>query len=172
MQKPGKYCFDMQFDYEIPAEEYGAAQVMYFHGSRRGLVRKALGWAFVGLLFVLTALFRFSDFGPLLLLLTGLWFIHIAIAYLFPMRQIRRVYSKTGLAGKTYHAEVDEHGLSVTGNACSWRALWTETSVKRENKRVFLFAGKETLFTFGKQYLTEEQQNELRRLAALPGFRR
>jgi hypothetical protein len=160
----------MQFDYEIPAYEYGSAQVMYYHGSHRRLIKKAIGWGLAGLLFVLTALFRFADFGPFLLLLTGLWFIYIAIVYLFPMRQIRRYYSKTGLAGKTYHAEADESGFSVTGNSCSWRALWTETSVKRENKRVFLFVAKETLFIFGKQYLTEEQQNELRRLAA-PIFR-
>jgi hypothetical protein len=50
---------------------------------------------------------------------------------------------------------------------CSWRVLWAEARLKGEDKCVFMFSGKGTIFIFGKKYLTDEQQKEIRRLAAL-----
>jgi hypothetical protein len=49
------------------------------------------------------------------------------------------------LAGKAYHAELDESGFSVIGDVCSWRVLWTEARLKGEDKRVFMFGVSEVL---------------------------
>jgi hypothetical protein len=159
----------MQFDYEIPVEEYAAAQVLYYKACTKGqLVKQAFGWVLCGLFFVLTAAFRWAaDWPPILLLLTGVWFIYGGIRMLFPTRHYRRYYPQSGLAGKRYHAELDENGFSVSGDACSWRVLWTEALLKGEDKRVFMFSGKGTVFIFGKKYLTEDQQNAIRQLAAV-----
>jgi hypothetical protein len=86
---------------------------------------------------------------------------------LFPTRHYRRYYPQSGLAGKKYHAELDETGFSVSGDGCSWRVPWTDALLKGEDDRVFMFSGKGTIFIFGKQYLTEGQQTEVRQLAAV-----
>ena len=113
----------MQFDYEIPAAEYAAALMLYYRANGKGrLFKRALGWVLLGLFFVLIAVSRWVvDWGPILLLLTGTWLIYGGIASLFPTRYYRRVYPESGLVGKKYHAELDENGFSVTGDACSWR---------------------------------------------------
>lgn len=159
----------MQFHYEIPVDEYAAAQMLYYTVNRKSkLVKRALGWVLLGLFFFLIALFRSAEWGPILLLLTGAWFIYGGIASLFPTRYYRRAYPNSGLAGKNYHAELDENGFSVTGDSCSWRVLWSEARRKGEDKRVFMFAAKDRIFIFGKKYLTDEQQKDIRRFAALP----
>jgi hypothetical protein len=160
----------MQFDYEIPSEEYAAAQVLYYraHAKRRP-VKRALGWVLLGLFLVLIAIFRWvADWGSICLLLTGVWFIYAGIASLFPTRYYRRTYPESGLAGKNYHAELNENGFSVSGDSCSWRVPWSETRLKGEDNRVFMFSGKSTIFIFGKKYLTDEQQREIRQFAAMP----
>jgi len=98
----------MQFDYEIPIEEYAAAQVLYYKACAKGQVLKpALGWVVLGMFFVLIAAFRrAADWPPILLLLTGAWFIYGGIRMLFPTRHYRRHYPQSGLAGKKYHAEL------------------------------------------------------------------
>ena len=115
----------MNFDYEIPVEEYAAAQVLYSKACGKGQVLKqAIGWVLLGLFFVLIAVFRWAaDWAPILLLLTGVWFIYGGIRMLFPTRHYRRYYPQSGLAGKKYHAELDENGFSVSGDACSWRSF-------------------------------------------------
>jgi len=160
----------MQFDYEIPANEYAAAQMLYYRAYGKGrFLKRALGWVLLGLFFVLIAVSRWVvDWEPILLLLTGTWFIYGGIVSLFPTRYYRRAYPESGLAGKKYHAELDENGFSVTGDSCSWRVLWTEVSLKGENKCVFMFSAKSTIFIFGKQYLTDEQQKDIRQFAAMP----
>jgi hypothetical protein len=40
-------------------------------------------------------------------------------------------------------------------------------AVSGEDKRVFMFSGKGTVFIFGKKYLTEDQQKAIRQLAAV-----
>jgi hypothetical protein len=40
---------------------------------------------------------------------------------------------------------------------------WSEVHLKGENKRVFMFYAKGTIFIFGKKYLTDEQQRDIRR---------
>jgi hypothetical protein len=159
----------MQFDYEIPVEEYAAAQALYYKACANGKVLKqALGWVVLGSFFVLVAAFKWAADWPLVLLfLTGGWFIYGGIRMLFPTRHYRRYYPQSGLAGKKYHAELDETGFSVSGDGCSWRVLWTDALLKGEDDRVFMFSGKGTIFIFGKQYLTEEQQKAVRQLAAV-----
>jgi hypothetical protein len=159
----------MQFDYEIPVEEYAAAQALYYKACTKGqVVKQALGWVLLGLFFVLVAVFRWAaDWAPILLLLTGSWFIYSGFRMLFPTRHYRRYYPESGLAGKKYHAELDESGFSVSGDACSWRVLWAEARLKGEDKRVFMFCGKGTVFMFGKRYLTDQQQKEIRQFAAM-----
>jgi hypothetical protein len=98
---------------------------------------------------------------------TGVWFVYCGIANLFPTRHYRRYYPQSGLAGKKYHAELDENGFSVSGDACSWRVLWTEALLKGEDKHVFIFSGKGSIFIFGKKYLTDEQQKATRQFAAV-----
>jgi hypothetical protein len=160
----------MQFDYEIPVDEYAAGQVLYYRAYAKGrLVKRALGWVLLGLFFVFISAFRWVvDWGPILLLLTGTWFIYGGITSLFPTRYYRRAYPESGLAGKNYHTELDENGFSVTGDSCSWRVLWTEARLKGENKRVFMFNAKGTVFIFGKKYLTDDQQKDIREFAAMP----
>jgi hypothetical protein len=160
----------MQFDYEISANEYVAAQMLYYRAYAKGrILKRALGWTLLGLFFVLIAVSQWVvDWGPILLLLTGTWFIYGGIGSLFPTRYYRRAYPESGLAGKKYHAELDEHGFSVTGDSCSWRVLWTEVPLKGENKHVFMFSAKSTIFIFGKQYLTDELQKDIRQFAAMP----
>jgi hypothetical protein len=166
--KTGTISIKMQFDYEIPVEEYVSAQVLYYRAKGR-IVKRALDWVLLGLFFLLIAVFQWVvNWGPILLLLTGAWFVYRGIASLFPTRHHRRFYAESGLAGKKYHAELDEHGFSVSGDSCSWQMPWNEAQHKGEDKRVFMFRGKGTIFIFGKQYLTDEQQREIRQFAALP----
>jgi hypothetical protein len=159
----------MQFDYEIPVEEYAAAHVLYYKSCAKGQpVKRALSWVLLGLFFVLIAVLRWAaDWTPILLLVTGAWFIYGGIAMLFPARHYRKHYPESGLAGKTYHAELDEQGFYVSGDGCSWRVPWTEARLKGEDKVVFMFSGKGTIFIFGKKYLTNDQQTQIRQLAAM-----
>lgn len=73
-----------------------------------------------------------------------------------------------GAGWEEYHADLDNHGFSVRGDSCSWQVPWTEVQHKGEDDRVFMFSGKATIFMFGKEYLTDEQQREIRQFAALP----
>jgi hypothetical protein len=98
------------------------------------------------------------DWPQILLFLTGACFTYGGIVSLFPTRHYRRGYPKFGLAGKNYHVELDENGFSVSGDSCGWRVLGTEVQLKSEDKRVFMFSAKGTMFMFGKKYLTDEQQ--------------
>jgi hypothetical protein len=159
----------MQFDYEIPVEEYTAGQVLYYKACAKGrLVKRALSWVLLGLFSVFIAASRWVvDWAPILLLLTGALFIYWGIVSLFPRRHYRRHYPESGLAGTSYHAELDEHGFSVKGDGCSWRVLWTDVLFKGEDNRVLMLSGEGTIFVFGKKYLTDDQQKEIRRLAVM-----
>lgn len=160
----------MQFDYEITADEFAAAQVLHhtvYDKSR--LVKHSLFWLFLGLFFEFIAVARWTlDWAPILVVLTGAWFIGTGVSRLFPMRYFRRMYPESSFSNNVYHAELNEDGFSVSGDGCTWRVLWTEVSLKGENKRVFIFYAKGILFIFGKKYVADEQQKEMRRFAAMP----
>ncbi len=158
----------MQFEYEIPVEEYAAAQMLYYKALSKGqLVKRVFTYMVLGLFYVLIAIARWKpDWPPVLLLFTGVLFIYGGIATLFPAaRHYSRYYAQSDLAGKKYCAEMNESGFSVSGDGCSWRVLWTEALHKGEDNRVFIFCAKGTIFIFGKKYLTDEQQRTLRRFA-------
>jgi hypothetical protein len=158
----------MQFEYEIPVEEFAAAQVLYYKAWSKGkVVKRAFAYVVLGLFYVLIAIARWvPDWPPVLVLFTGVLFIYAGIATLFPARHYRRYYSQSDLAGKKYRAEIEESGFSVNGDGCSWRVLWTEALHKGEDNRVFTFCAKGTIFIFGKKYLTDEQQQTLHQFAA------
>lgn len=157
----------MQFEYEIPAEEYAAAQVLYYKTWSKGkVVKRACAYIVLGLFYVLIAIARWApDWPPILVLFTGVLFIYAGTATLFPRRHYRRYYSQSDLVGKKYRAEIDESGFSVNGDGCSWRVLWTEALHKGEDNCVFMFCAKGTIFIFGQKYLTGEQQQMLRQFA-------
>src|SRR6266702_7026329 len=158
----------MQFEYEIPVEEYAAAQVLYYQAWSKGkIVKRAFAYIVLGLFYLLIAIARWApDWPAVLVLFTGVLFIYTGIATLFPARHYRRYYPQSDLAGKKYRAEIDESGFSVNGDGCSWRVLWTEALHKGEDTSVFIFCAKGTIFIFGKKFLTDEQQQTLRQCAA------
>ena len=162
--KQRKILSYMQFNYEIPADEFVAAQIaLHTAKNKRRLIKRALGYMLLGMVFGLIALFRYPDLGPLLLLLVAAHFIFVGITNLFPQRYFRKAYPQSELAGKSYQADLDDKGFMVSGDSCSWRVAWSEVHLKGENKRVFMFYAKGTIFIFGKKYLTDEQQRDIRR---------
>jgi hypothetical protein len=86
----------MQFNYEIPVQEYAAGQVLYYKASIKGRgVKNAVIAALFGLLCILVAVFRrTSDWAPILLFLAGSGFIYGGIASLFPTRHYGKLYRK------------------------------------------------------------------------------
>jgi hypothetical protein len=90
----------MQFDYEIPVEEYVSAQVLHYKAYAKGRIVTALDSILIGLFFVAIAVFqRFVNWEPILLLLTGAWFVYRGFASLFLRRHYRRFYSESGMSG-------------------------------------------------------------------------
>jgi hypothetical protein len=73
--------------------------------------------------------------------------------------------SRTG--GKTFKADLSEEGFEVSGDECNWRVRWRGVRVKGENESVLVLYGANTVFIFGKKYLSHEQQQEFRKLAGL-----
>jgi len=159
----------MQFDYEIGLDEHSAAQMLYHKAcTKRQPFTEGLAWAFVGIICLSIAVFNWvADWVHLLILLTGVWFTYGAIAGLLVKRHYRKFYRASGLAGKRYQAELDGNGFSVRGDGCLWRVQWPDILFKGEDKRVFMFSAKGTLFIFGKKYVPVEQQQVIRQYAAL-----
>jgi hypothetical protein len=90
---------------------------------------------------------------------------------LFPSLNLKRAYRRSELAGKKFKADVGQDEFSVSGDEYSWRVKWTGVKVKGESEKVFLLSGP-VMFIFGKKYLTEDQQRELRTFAGLPSLDR
>ena len=160
----------MQFEYEVPVDEYVASLVLYFKlSARRKRIEYGVRWILQGAFFIFIALSaKLLSWAPVLLFATGAWWIYIGMANLVPMWHIRRGYQESDVAGQKYQADVNEEGFEVVGDLCSWRIRWAGVSLKGENERVFMLYSVGIIFMFGKKYLTDEQQHEFRRLAALP----
>jgi hypothetical protein len=165
-----KYHDIMQFEYEITADDYVAAQLLYHKliNARKRLPGAAV-WILSGVFLLLVAWNeRVPAFSHVLLLFIGVWWIYAGAMMFFPARHYRRFYPATGLAGEKFIADVTDEGLSVKGDAESWQFKWTAVRAKGESQRIFIFvirAG--TVFMFGKQYLSDDQQKELRSLSGL-----
>ena len=161
----------MEFEYEISADDYAAAAILYHNLS--GKRRSASEWIFSGAcLLIICLLERDRGLSPIVLGAIGVWWMWAGITRVFPGSYFRRPYlkhyQKLGLKGKKYRANVSQDGFKVVGENSSWNYRWANVLVKCEDKRVFvLFAGA-TLFIFAKRYLVDQQQQELRNLANLP----
>jgi hypothetical protein len=160
----------MQFEYEISDDDYVASQTLYLKLSNGGnnRVRRASPWILAGIFFlVVTWNERVLGWPSILLTGIGVWWIYAGTLSLFPGRHLRREYQGLQLAGKKFQAEVNEEGFEVVGDLRSWRVQWAGVTLKGENEHAFVLYSVGTVFMFGKKYLAAEQQQELRRLAAL-----
>jgi hypothetical protein len=164
---------NMHFEYEITVDEYVAAQLLYQKlCNSRERIRRGVWWLLVGLLFIVVAWNiawneKVLDLGPFLLGAVGGWWVYAGVVNLFPARYLRGQYQKAELAGKTFKADLSEEGFEVSGDECNWRVRWRGVRVKGENESVLVLYGANTVFIFGKKYLSHEQQQEFRKLAGL-----
>jgi hypothetical protein len=159
----------MHFEYEITADEFVACQLLYYKLSGgRKRVERAAGWIVAGLALIFIAWHeRFLDSAQIILTAIGAWWIYSGVASFFPARYFRRAYPSSGCAGKRFTADANEDGFEVMGDLYSWRVRWPGVRLKGENERVFMLYSQGTIFMFGKTYLNNEQQQELRRLSGL-----
>jgi len=159
----------MRFEYEITADEFAASQLLYYKLSGgRKRVERAVGWIVSGLALIFIAWNeRFLDSAQIILGAIGAWWIYSGVASFFPASYFRRAYPKADLAGKRFTVDANEDGFEVTGDLYSWRVRWPGVRLKAENEQVFMLCSQGTIFMFGKKFLTDEQQQELRRLSGL-----
>jgi hypothetical protein len=162
----------MQFAYEIDAVDFAAAQKLYNKlRPRRARPNYAFICVFTGLLLIFAAWSdRLLDWPSIFLFAAmGVWWIYSGMVASFSDRTFRRAYRKSDLAGKKFTAYVHEDGFEVVGKLCRWHVQWAGVRLKGENERVFMLYSGGTVFMFGKRYLNEDQQEELRWLSDLPG---
>ena len=159
----------MRFEYEITADEYAAGQLLYQELSRgRRRFVDAACWILAGLALIAIAWDgRVVDWAPIVLVGMGTICIYSGAVNLFPMRYFRRKYPDAELTGKRFEADVSEDGFEESGDYRSSRVQWRGVRLKGENDRVFMLYSGGSIFIFGKKYLNEEQQQELRKLAGL-----
>lgn len=164
----------MEFDYEISADDYAAAQILslrlnhnYYSGA---------WWFFGGLFLILLCLIeRDRGWSPVLLGALGVWCVWVSISRTFPGKfsatRFHKRYRQLGLEARKYHARVDASGFEVIGEQSTWRMRWADITLKGEDNRVFIFyypGG--VIFIFGKRYMDEKQQQSLRSFGGLsPG---
>lgn len=172
----------LHFEYEIPPDEYVAAQLLYYKllGRERRRASAAF-WILLGATFVVMAFnsrppawarFDASATLPLVLLAAvGIWWMYAGVRILFPARYFRRAYRSFEFAGKSFSANVDEGGFQIAGEFFEWRVKWPGVRLKAEDRRVFMFLAGGTIYIFGKKFLSGEQQEQLRKLSGLPGDR-
>jgi hypothetical protein len=167
----------LQFQYEIPVEEFVAAQRLYhkLRGAapayRRAALWILLGAAFIAVDFnVSPSALPAKDISavPLIIVMAfGISWVYSGIRMLFPGRYYRRAYRSSELAGKSYKADLDENRLRIVGEFCEWTVKWPGVKIKGEDERVFFFYAANSIFIFGKKFLNGEQQEELRKLGGL-----
>ena len=158
----------MTFEYQIPEDEYVAAQLLFYSLKER---TKRIAWGLVsvagGVVLIVLACVGEPGWSSVVLGALGIWWLYAGFMSLFPGWYIRRQYPKSGMIGKRYRADVTAEGFEVIGDVQSWRVTWQGVIVMGEDDLVFMFGAANTVFTFGKQYLSEEQQRELRTLSGL-----
>lgn len=159
----------MQFEYEIPIEEYVAAQTLQYKKSMgRKRLRQGVFWGLVSIGFIVNWLTNpGAGWPPFLLAVIGVMWIYSSFSMLFPRPFFRLEYKKSGALGKRYSATLDSDALTVRGEICTWFVRWSGVTISGEDKSVFMFYGANTVFIFGKQFLTSEQQREMRSYLAL-----
>lgn len=158
-----------RFEYEITADEFVASQILYhkLSGGRKRIERVVYSFL-AGLIFLGAAWTeRSKDLSPFLLAFVGGWLIYYGAVTLSPARFFRIAYRKSEVVGKRFNAEITEGGFEVTGDLYSWRVRWRGVRVKGENELVFMLCSNQTIFMFGKKYLSSDQQEQLRKLSGL-----
>jgi hypothetical protein len=161
----------MEFEYEVSADDYAEAVILY-HTLSRGRWGAAGGLFIVGgFLLTVGLIEREKGLSPLLLVALGAFSIWLGIVSAFPRLSSRKKYRKyfreMGIKGKTYLANVNAERLNIAGDDATWSRPWAEVSSKGEDRQLFMFSSRGTLFIFAKRYLTDEQQQELRSLTGL-----
>lgn len=160
----------MHFEYEIGPDEYAASTILYYKLSTgRKRIRGVVVSVLLAFLFIFVAVSRGEDFrwDDFFLIAIALWWLYELFKYLFPARYYRRAYRSTDLSGKKFKADIDDESIDVAGEDCSWRVRWSGVRFKGESETLFMICSAGTIFMFGKKYLTDQQQQELRRLAGL-----
>lgn len=166
----------LQFQYEIPLDEYVAAQTLYYRSlDRTRHIGRAARWLIAGVGLVVIASNSSSlswapndswtSWSVVLLAAIGIWWSYAGIRMLFPARHFRRAYRSFQFAGKSFKADMDENEFRIAGEFIEWRVKWPAVQTKSENERVFIFVAGGTIFIFGKKFLSSDQQQELRKLA-------
>ena len=175
----GRTVASVHFEYKISRDEYVAAQRLYYrlHGDAKRRRPVAAIWILIGMVFAIMALnsrppswapYDFSAGLPLFFLaVIGIWWIYGGLQAFFPARYFRRAYRSFELGDKIFKADVDETGFRVAGEFLEWRAQWAGVKFKAENDKVFVFLAGNTLFIFGKTFLTGDQQADLRTLSGI-----
>jgi hypothetical protein len=159
----------MQFTYRITADEFAASQVLYekLRSGRKRFERAAF-WVLFGSFFIVVAWNeRAPAWAPILVAATGVSSIYGGLRILFPSRYFRRAYRRFEFAGKPFEADVNENGFEIKSDFCDWSVRWPGVQLKGEDGEVFIFVSGGTIFIFGKKYLNNEQQQELRGLSGL-----
>ena len=159
----------VRFEYEITPDEFAATQALFQKASRTG--DSWITWLIAGVLFTWVAWNeRVAHSKPALLLaVVGAYSLYTVITLLFPSMRFRSAYALIRLAGMRFKAEADENSFRVAGDSYSWDVRWSGVLFKGENESVFMLCSQGTIFAFGKKYLSEQQQNELRRLSGISG---
>jgi hypothetical protein len=158
----------MQCEYEIGADEYVASQLLYAQLSGSRPAKNGFAGILVGLVIIAIGYDeKFLDPAQIILAVIGAWFIYWGVRCFFPARHLRQAYAKSELAGKKFMADVNRDGFEVTSELWSWGVRWPGVRLKGEEERVFIFSSQATVFMFGKRFLNNEQQEDLRRLSGL-----
>jgi hypothetical protein len=160
----------MEFEYEISADDYAAASVLFYKLGRKRI--NAAAWAVLGMSLIAIGLSdKERGLSSILLAAIGVWWAWAGLARLLPgesfRRKCRKYYQELGLEGQKYRATVTKEGFEVLGENRTWRNPWPSVSPKGEDARVFMLHSGGTLFIFAKRHLSEGQQMELRMLAGL-----
>jgi len=159
----------MEFEYEITADDYAAASVLYYRLTRTS--QSGSGWLLAGAILLVVALIeRDRGVSPLLLGAIGIWWMGAGLGRIFPRLlrgYYRRYYNRLGLSNQKYRASLNEDGFQVIGHCCTWHNRWADVSPKGEDEGLFMLFAHGTLFIFAKRYLADEPQKTLRSLAGL-----
>jgi hypothetical protein len=156
----------MNFKYEIGANEFVAAQVLYHELSNH---RKRIARAAISIVggFCCFAIVWNGWSASIVLALVGASWIYSGVVSIFPAWRFRLAYPTSEVVGESFTGEMSEDGFEVTGDLCSWRVRWPGVRWKGENENVFMLYAHGTIFMFGKKYLNSEQQQQLRKLSGL-----
>jgi|SRR5579864_1376654 len=159
----------MRFEYEIGVDEYVSGSLVFWELSdRRRRTARALWWTVAGGAAIVIAWTGEPFLRSIVLTLFGaLWIYEGGMRNLFPQSYLSRCYKMAELAGKRFTANTNQDGVEITSGSWSWRVPWRGVRLKAEDERVFMIYSFGTMFIFGKKYLTDEQQQELRKFLGL-----